>query len=65
MIECYSENCHEQAVAKIVHVGTQEIFYCEQHLQKYCNILLAMGSPAPVIYRLNEEVSFKFKFPEG
>lgn len=59
MIECNEETCHEQAVAKIVHVGSEEVFYCEEHLGKYCQIMLAMGSPVSVIYRLNEEVGFK------
>jgi len=58
-MKCSNKDCPNDAVAKIFHVGTNEVFYCEEHLGKYWSITLAMGDPMPPIYRLDKEVGFK------
>lgn len=51
-MKCSEESCHEEALKKIVHLGTEEVFYCLKHTLKYCQIMQAMGSPQPIVYDL-------------
>lgn len=50
---CNQVGCTEKAIKKIVHLGTEEVFYCPKHLTKYCLIMEAMGSPMPIVYDIH------------
>jgi len=50
MKKCNQVGCNEEAIKKIVHMGSHEVFYCLKHLFKYCAIMEAMGTPQPVVY---------------
>lgn len=52
-MKCNEEFCKEKAVKKIVHVGSQEVFYCLKHLYKYCAIMEAMGCDQPIVYEID------------
>jgi len=51
-MKCNEKTCNEEAVKKIVRLGSEEVFYCLKHCIKYQQIMQAMGTPLAKVYEI-------------
>jgi len=54
-MKCQNEGCPNDAICFIVHVTQEQVYYCEDHFAWYNQIMLAMGSFAPIPFPITQK----------